>query len=118
MAVEFLEIDNIAANAVVDLMINALTGESDARFIEEASDVTLAILADAVGIEMSITSGKRVIVARSTLDSSGTLGQFPNINEKAFSWQSAAGEKLRISLRETAGVATTDVMGAISVEPI
>jgi len=118
MSVEFLEIDNIAANTVVDLMINALTGESDARFIEEPSQVTLAILADAVGIEMTITSGKRVIVARSTLDASGTIGQFPNINEKAFSWQAAAGEITRIQLREIAAVATTDVMGSISVEPL
>lgn len=118
MSIEFLEVDNIPANAVRDLMIDAVTGEADSRFIEEASEVTLAILANAVGIELSITSGKRVIVARSTLDASGTTGQFPNINEKAFSWLAAAGEKTRIQLRELTGVATTDVMGAISVEPL
>ena len=116
--VEFLQLTNIAANAVQDLMVNADTGEADARFIEEPSEVTLAILANAVGIELSINSGQRVIVARSTLDSSGTTGQFPNINEKAFSWLAAAGEKLRISCRETTGVSSTDVMGSISVEPI
>jgi len=116
--IEFLEVDNIPANAVRDLMVDALTGEADVRFIEAPSEVTLAILANAVGIELTITSGGRVIVQRSTLDSSGTTGQFPNINEKAFSWFAAAGEKLRIQLREIAGVATTDVMGSIAVEPV
>lgn len=116
--VEFLEVDNLAANAVQDLMVNAATGEAQSRFIERPSQVTLAIVADAVGIELQIFSGLRTIVSRSTLEAGGTVGVFPNLNEKAFSFLSAAGEILRVILRETAGVATTDIMGTVSVEPI
>jgi len=118
MPTEFLEIDNIAANAVVDLMVDALTGEAQARFIERPTRVTVAILADAVGVELQIFSGSRTIVPRSTLDSSGTLGQFPALNEKAFNYLAAAGEIQRIILREISGVATTDVMGTIDTTPI
>lgn len=116
--IEFLEVDNIAANAVRDLMVDAVTGEADSRFVTQPSIVTIAILANAVGIELQITAGERVIVARSNLDSSGTTGQFPNINEKAFQFAAAAGEKLRVSLRETAGVATTDVMASVDITPL
>ena len=118
MSVEFLEVDNIASGATVDIFVDALTGESQSRFIDRASQVTIAIEADAVGIELTLTSGKRTIVPRSTLDAGGTVGVFPNINEKAFSFFAAAGEILRGFLRETAAVATTDVMATVSVDPI
>ena len=116
--IEFLEIDNIAANAVVDLMVDALTGEAQSRFIERPSRITVAILADAVGVELQIFSGSRTIVPRSTLDAAGTVGQFPNLDQKAFSYLAATGEIQRFILREIAGVATTDVMGTVDVEPI
>lgn len=116
--IEFLEIDNIPANAVRDLMVDALTGEAQSRFVSSPSRVTVAVLADAVGVELQITSGERTIVPRSTLDSAGTLGQFPNLDQKAFSFLAAGGEILRFILREIAGVATTDVMCTVDVEPI
>lgn len=116
--IEFLEIDNIAANATVDLMVNALTGEAQSRFINRPSKITVAILADAVGVELQIFSGTRTIVPRSTLDASGTVGQFPNLDQKAFSYLAATGEVQRFILQEVAGVATTDVMGTVDVEPL
>ena len=116
--IEFLEVDNIAANASVDLMVDALTGEAQSRFIDRPSRVTVAILADAVGVELQTFSGLRTIVGRSTLDSSGTLGQFPNLDQKAFSYLAAGGEIQRFILREIAGATTTDVMGTVDVEPL
>lgn len=115
---EFLMDSNIAANAVDDLMLDADTGPTNTRFISRPSRVTLAIVANAVGIELTVFSGARTVVPRSTLDSSGTTGQFPNINEKAFSFLAAGGEIISVQLRETAGVATTDVMAALDVTPI
>ena len=116
--IEFLEIDNIPANAVRDLMVDALTGEAQSRFVERPSKITTALLADAVGVELQIFSGSRTIVPRSTLDAAGTLGQFPNLDQKAFSFLAAGGEILRFILREISGVATTDVMCTVDVEPL
>lgn len=116
--IEFLEVDNIAANAVADLMVDAATGEAVNRFINRPSRVTVALVADAIGIELQLFSGSRTIVGRSTLDGGGAVGVFPALDEAAFSFLAAAGDVLRIILREVAGVATTDVMGIVDVEPI
>ena len=116
--IEFLEIDNVPANATRDLMVDALTGEAQSRFINRASKVTVAVLADAVGLELQIFSGARTIVPRSTLDASGTLGFFPNLDQKAFFFLAAQGEVLRFNVREIAGVATADVMCTVDVEPL
>jgi len=118
MATEFLLLSNLAANATVDLMTGADTGEADARFIQFASQVTVAIEASAVGIQLNITSGGRTIVERSTLGAGGTTGVFPNVNEQAFQFLAAAGDKLRMPVTEIAGVATTDVMATVDIEPI
>lgn len=118
MATEFLLLSNLTANSTVDLMTGADTGEADARFIQFASQVTVAIEASAVGIQLNITSGGRTIVERSTLGAGGTTGVFPNINEQAFQFLAAAGDKLRMPVTEIAGVMTTDVMATVDIEPL
>lgn len=118
MATEYLMLSNIPANAVRDLMLDADTGEADVRFVSRPSMVTFAIVASAVGIEFEVHSGERRIVPRSTLEAGGTTGVFPNIQDKAVQFLAAAGEKLKFPVRETAGAATTDIMLAISVDPL
>ncbi|MEE8504493.1 MAG: hypothetical protein V3T26_08615 [candidate division NC10 bacterium] len=116
--IEYLEIDNLAANAVADLMVDALTGEAQTRFVNRPSKITVALVANAVGVELQIFAGARTIVPRSTLEAGGTTGVFPNINQKAFSFLAAQGEVLRLIIREIAGVATTDIMAVVDSEPI
>ena len=116
--IEYLMQSNLAANSTNDLMTDADTGEAQSRFVTRPSRVQVAIEASAVGVELEIYSGARTVVARSSLDAGGTTGVFPNINEKSFTFFAAAGEKLRFVLREIAAAATTDVMAAVSVQPI
>lgn len=118
MATEYLMLSNIPANAVRDMMLNADTGESDSRFVTVPSRVTYAIVANAVGVELEVRSGERTVVPRSTLEAGGTTGVFPNIQDKAVQFDAAGGEKLKFQVRETAGVATTDIMLAVSVDPL
>lgn len=115
MSTEYLMLSNIPANAVRDLMVNADTGESDSRFIGRPSQVTFAIVANAVGIELEVRSGERTVVPRSTLEAGGTTGVYPNIDQKAVTFFAAAGEKLLFRVRETAAVATTDIMLSLDV---
>lgn len=115
--VEYLMVQNIPANGTRDLFRDADSGESDLRFITQNGTVTMAIVSSAVGIELSIQSQDRNITQRSTLEAGGTTGVFPNMDQKAFTFEVYAGEKLRCNLRETAGVATTDVMAAVSFDP-
>jgi len=114
----FLEVDNLGANATVDLMEGSLVGPVPARFITRPSRVTIAIVADAVGIELTILVGERTVVPRSTLSAGGTLGVFPNVNEIGFSFFAAAGEQLQILLREIAAAATTDIMASVDISPV
>jgi len=118
MATEFLMQSNLAANSFNDLMTDADTGESQLRFITRPSRITVAIVASAVGVVLDIQAGGRTVVPRSTLEAGGTTGVFPNIQQKAFSFLAAGGEKLRIALTEIAGTATTDVMATVDVTPI
>lgn len=118
MSTEYLMLSNIPANAVRDMMVNADTGESDSRFVGRPSQVTFAIVASAVGIELEVRSGDRTVVPRSTLEAGGTTGVYPNIDQKAVSFFAAAGEKLRFTVRETAAAATTDIMLSIDITPL
>lgn len=117
--IEYLHYQNVAANAVIDMMRDAISGESQARFVTRPSKVTMAIEASAAAsAEFQVFSGSRTIVARSAVDGGGTDGVFPNINEKAFSFLAAAGEKISVPVRETAGAGTVDIMLTVSVEAI
>lgn len=118
MAIEYLMLSNIPANAVRDLMVNADTGEADSRFVGRPSQITYAVVANAVGIELEVRAGERTVVPRSTLEAGGVTGVFPNMDQKAVTFYAAAGEKLRFQVRETAGVATTDVMLALDITPV
>lgn len=115
---EYLQQTDLGALSTNDLMVDADTGEAQSRFVGlRPARVTMAIVADAVGVELEIYSGTRQIVPRSQVPAGGTVGVFPNLNEQAFSFFAAAGEKLRVILRETANVATTDVMATVDVAP-
>jgi hypothetical protein len=108
---------NLAAYGVIDMMTEAVTGPSNSRFVRRNSRANMAIIADAVGLEYRVFTQNRTIVERSTLDSGGTDGQFPNLDEKGFSFNLAQGEILAVEVRETANVATTDIMMTIDIRP-
>jgi len=114
--VEYLMVSNIPALGTRDMFKDADTGESDMRFITEDGMLTIAIVASAVGIVWSLQSQYRNITQSSTLEAGGTTGSFPNNREKGFAFPVYAGEKLRLSLRDTANVATTDVMAACAFD--
>jgi len=113
-------VSNIPANAVRDIFLQADTGESQLRFVPTDFNsyiLTFAIVASAVGIELSLLAGERTLIKRSTLEAGGTTGVYPNMDQKAMSFEVYGGEILSSVLRETAGAATTDVMMAASLDP-
>jgi len=70
------------------------------------------------GNVQTITSGSETIVEESPVQAGGTIGVTPSeLNTPADSWIGAAGDRLKIAIRETlAGTPTVD--GIISVEPL
>lgn len=116
--VEFILLSNLGANAVADMMLDGDTGATNLRFLSRPSRITVAIEANAVGVEIQIRVGQRTVVGRSSLDAGGTTGVFPNLDQKAFTFFGAISEIIEVEVREIAAVATTDIMLTISVQPV
>lgn len=113
MAAEFIMLSNLAALATADMMVDGDQGESDRRFVAQDGMATYAIHASAVGIVLAIRSQYRTIAPRQTVEAGATTGVFPNLEQKGIVVPVFAGEKLIFEVRETANVATTDIMLAI-----
>ncbi len=118
MASAFLTLTALAANAVADMMRDSNEGAPQLRFIRRPSKVTYAMDANAIGVEVEVFSGSRVVQERSNIDGGGTQGVVPNLQQKAQSFLAAAGEELSFRVRETAGVATSDLQLFVDVTPI
>jgi len=111
-----LTITNIAANGVLDFMLDADQGAQNLRFVGGAgAEITYAADATAVGVELEILSGSRSIQERSAVDASGVAGVPPNLDQKAVSFLALPGEILQFRLREVGGLATTDLNLFIAV---
>lgn len=106
-----LMVSNIPALGTRDIFRDADTGESDMRFIQDDGILAFTLVANAVGIVWQLTSQYRNITELSTLEAGGTTGIYASIADKGQEYDVYAGEKLRGTLRDTANVATTDVMG-------
>jgi hypothetical protein len=118
MAIMHLYYQNVAANAVVDLMTDGAAGALNGRFIRRNSRCSIAIEASAAGgAEYRVFTQNRTIIERSVCDGGGTDGVYPNLNEKAVPFAVAAGEILTVEVREIAGAGTVDVMGTLLVNP-
>jgi len=105
-----LMVSNIPALGTKDMFRDADTGESDFRFITDTGVLAFTIVANAVGIVWQLTSQYRLITELSTLEAGGTTGVYASIADRGQEYDVYAGEKLRLALRDTANVATTDVM--------
>lgn len=119
MADTLLTITNIAANAVQDFMIDADQGPSNLRFVERPSRVVWAMDASAsLGVEVEVFAGVRTVAERGRVSGGGVAGNLPNLQQTARTFLAASGEILQFRVRETGGVASTDLNLYISVEPI
>jgi len=80
--------------------------------IEHLNDATT------VGVVKTVTSGSETIVEESPVQGGGTLGVTPSpLNTSADSWIGAAGDLIKIALRETLA-GTPTVNGVIEVTPL
>lgn len=119
MASAFLTQTDLAANAVTDFLDGgADQGSQNLRFVNQPSLVTWAADATAITVELEVKAGLRTIQERSNIDGGGTVGVFPNLQQRAQQFLAAAGEILQFRTRETGGVATTDLNLFISVDPV
>lgn len=101
---------NIAANATV----TPLTGWQYERLPWPAL-VEIAYIATAIGLVATVYSGSDTLAEESPVSAGGTDGVLPDQDKPMLEDIAAAGDKIKISVRETAGAATNDLMGWVRV---
>lgn len=104
---------NLAANSTYE----PLTGWQYERLPFPAL-VEIAYLADAIGIVANVTSGSDTLAEEQPVSGGGTDGTLPDFDKPMLEDLAAAGDKLKIRFRETAGAATTDIMGWVRITQI
>jgi len=88
------------------------------EYLPWPAKVTVLIRSTTAGNVNTITSGSETIVEESPVQAGGAIGVTPSaLNTSADAWIGAAGDRLKISIREIlAGTPTVD--GVIEVEPL
>lgn len=102
---------NLAANTKT---ANILSGDIN-EFVTQRSMVTVYAISSASGVRMTVLASSDVVVDDKEILPIGTSLIIPDNLIDSFAV--AAGTRLAITLRETAGAATTDVLLAVDVQP-
>lgn len=93
---------------------NILSGDIN-EFVTQRSMVTVYAISSASGIRMNVLASADVVVDDKEILPIGTSLIIPDNLIDSFAV--AAGTRLAITLRETAGASTTDVLLAVDVQP-
>ena len=82
------------------------------------AEVKVLMRSTLVAVVQTLTSGSETIVEESPVQAGGTIGVTPSpLNTPVIGWYGAAGDLLKIRLRETAGNTPT-IDGVIEVNPL
>lgn len=103
--------DNLAANSK---SANILAGDIN-EFVPVRAMVNIYTIASASGVRMTALAGSDVAIDDKEIAAIGTSLLVPDHLVDSFAV--TPGTRLAITLRETAGVATSDVLTRVDVQP-
>ena len=88
------------------------------EYLPWPAEVPVLARSTATGVVNTYTSGSETIVEESPVQAGGTIGVIPSpLNTPVQGWHAAAGDRLKLTYRETLG-ATPTVDGIIEVIPL
>ena len=88
------------------------------EYLPWPAEVQVLARSTLVGLVATYTSGSETIVEESPVQAGGTIGVIPSpLNTPVQGWIGAAGDRLKLNYRETAGTAPT-VDGIIEIQPL
>lgn len=88
------------------------------EYLPWPAEVTVMSRSTDVNIVQTYTSGSETIVEESPVQAGGTIGVTPApLNTPVQGWHAAAGDRLKLTFRETAG-GTPTIDGIIEVIPL
>ena len=102
---------NLAANTKTG---NILSGNIN-EFVQTRSRVQLAVVSSASGIRMTFIGGADVGIDDAEILAIGTSLIYPD--HVVDTYVVGGGTRMLLSLRETAGVSTTDILTSLDVQP-
>lgn len=111
MATTMLRNDNLSANTKT---ANILAGDIN-EFVTQRSMINVYAISSASGVRMNLLADSDVAIDDKEILAIGTSLLVPD--NLVASFAVGAGTRLSLTLRETAGVATTDVLSRIDVNP-
>lgn len=106
---------DLAANATAE----PLTGWQY-EYLPWPALVEIGMIQDgaANSIQATVTSGSDTLMEEAPVNAGGTDGVFPTDEQLDLTDEAAAGDRLKIRLRESGGVATTDIMIRVKLTPL
>ncbi len=88
------------------------------EYLPWPAEVTVLARATAIAMVNTYTSGSETIVEESPVQAGGTAGTIPSpLNTPVQGWMAAAGDRLKLSYRNTSG-GTITLDGIIEVMPL
>ncbi len=88
------------------------------EYLPWPAEVQVLVRATGVSVVNTFTSGSETIVEESPVQAGGTIGVIPSsLNTPVQGWIGAAGDRVKLNFRETAG-ATPTVDGIIEIQPL
>lgn len=92
----------LGANAQI---ANALSG-SAYEFVQDPSTVEIAVITDAAGVLQTISSGPDILCEEAPVQIK-TVNTLPVYPDDFFTDEADSGDRLKVALRDTSGVART-----------
>jgi len=88
------------------------------EYLPWPAEVQVLSRSSTLGLVATFTSGSETIVEESPVQAGGTIGVTPSpLNTPVQGWIGAAGDRLKLNFRETAGLTPT-VDGIIEIQPL
>ena len=88
------------------------------EYLPWPATVSVLVRSTLANVVQTYTSGSETIVEESPVQAGGTIGVTPSpLNTPEINWHGAAGDRLKLSIRETAA-GTPTIDGIIEVTPL
>lgn len=108
-------VGNLGANAVNE----PLTGwQFEYAPFDALAEIGMIHDGAANSVEATVTTGSDTLMEESPINAGGTDGVFPTDEQLDLIDEVEAGDRIKIRLRETGGVATTDIMIRVKLTEI
>lgn len=110
----------LGAGATIDMLTDATTGPSRQRRPTRPTRYTMAVVQESAAGDLTyeISTATRMIVPTSVMECGGTVGIYPDLSQKAYTFDVAAFEDLQFRVFDASGAGGAIVMLTLASKPL